>query len=336
MRAKLILCGFTLALTAALSACAMLSPPLPSFAGDPKAEKVRESMPPNRDAADAPAKVDAPGVPNLIRLTDNIYQGGMPQGDAGFAALEKLGVKTVISVDGARPDLEDAHKHGMRYVHIPTTYDGLTRDQALKVARAVRDLPGPVYVHCHKGTLRGPTAAAVARLFLDDRCTVDQAWGGMKLAGFDPRYTGLWNSPKELKRPTAGELDAVGADFPEAAPPPGLTALMVQVNTTFENVQAIRKAEWKTPKDKPDLDPPHEALQLVEHFKELQRSPKTAARPQDFRDKLGDALAKAQAVEDALRAPKLDAAAAEDAYKGMDAACIKCHAAYRDAARTDK
>ena len=46
---------------------------------------------------------------------------------------------------------------------------------------------------------------------------------------------------------------------------------MVQVNTTFENVQAIRKAEWKTPKAKPDLDPPHEALQLVEHFKELQR-----------------------------------------------------------------
>src|SRR5438105_2772908 len=64
---------------------------------------------------DAPTKVDADGVPNLIRLDDRIYQGGMPQGDAGFASLEKLGVKTVISVDGARPDLEDAHKHGMRY-----------------------------------------------------------------------------------------------------------------------------------------------------------------------------------------------------------------------------
>ena len=283
--------------------------------------------------ADAPKKVDADGVPNLIRLNDRIYQGGMPQGDAGFAALEKLGVKTVISVDGARPDLEDAHKHGIRYVHLPIGYDGMTREQALKVAKAVRDLPGPVYIHCHKGTLRGPTAAAVARLFLDDGCTVDQAQDGMKLAGFDPRYAGLWAAPKELKRPTPKELDDLAADFPEAAPPPGLTALMVQVGATFENVQTIRKAEWKTPKDKPDLDAPHEALQLVEHFKELQRSPKTAARPEDFRNKVADAEACAQALEDALRVPKdraVDGKAVEEVYQRMDAACLKCHAVYRD------
>jgi protein tyrosine phosphatase (PTP) superfamily phosphohydrolase (DUF442 family) len=283
--------------------------------------------------ADAPKKVDADGVPNLIRLDDRIYQGGMPQGDAGFASLEKLGVKTVISVDGARPDVEGAHKHGMRYVHIPTTYDGLTREQALRVAKAVRDLPGPVYIHCHKGTLRGPTAAAVARLFLDDHCTVEQAHEGMKLAGFDLRYTGLWAAPEDLKRPTTKELDEVAADFPEAAPPPGLTAAMVGVNLTFENLQAVRKADWKTPKDKPDLDPPHEALQLVEHFKELQRLPKVAARPEDFRGKLADAADKAQQFEDALRKTPVDADRAEAAYKQMDAACLKCHAAYRDVSR---
>lgn len=286
--------------------------------------------------ADAPKKLDEPAVPDLIRLTDHIYQGGMPKGDAGFAALEKLGVKTVISVDGTRPDLEDAHKHGMRYVHIPTTYDGLTQAQALEAARAVRDLPGPVYVHCHNGFLRGPTVAAAVRLFLDDRCTLEQAQDGMKLAGFDPHYVGLWDSLKSLKRPTAAELNAAPDAFPEAAPPPGLTAMMVRVSATFENLQAIRKADWATPKDKPDLDPPHEALQLVEHFKELERSPKTAARPQGFRDRLADALAKAQSFEDALRAPKPDAAADEAAYKAMDAACIQCHAAYRNVAKNDK
>jgi protein tyrosine phosphatase (PTP) superfamily phosphohydrolase (DUF442 family) len=284
---------------------------------------------------DAPKKMDADGVPNLIRLSDRIFQGGMPQGDAGFASLEKLGVKTVVSVDGARPDLEDAHKHGMRYVHIPTTYDGLTREQALKIAKAVRDLPGPVYIHCHKGTLRGPAAAAVARLFLDDHCTLDQVYEGMKLAGFDSRYSGLWNSPKELKRPTAKELDDLSADFPEAAPPPGLTAAMVGVNTTFENLRAIRKAEWKTPKDKPDLDPPHEALQLVEHFKELQRLPKVVGKPQGFRDRLADAETCARALEDALRVPKdrpVDPSVAEEAYKSVDAACMECHRSYRDVA----
>ncbi len=288
--------------------------------------------------AGAPAKVEAPGVPNLIRLTDDLYQGAMPQGDEGFASLEKLGVKTVISVDGARPDLEDAHKHGMRYVHLPIGYNGMTREQALRIARAVRDLPKPVYVHCHRGTVRGPTAAAVARLFLNDQCTVETALAGMKMAGFDPRYSGLWAAPKELKRPTPKELEAVSADFPESAPPPGLTAVMVGVGETFENLQAIRKAEWKTPKDKPDLDPPHEALQLVEHFKELQRNPKTAARPEDFRDKLAEAEARAQSLEHVLHLSKdaaVDAAAAEEAYKRVDASCLRCHVVYRDVARSD-
>lgn len=283
--------------------------------------------------ADSPLKMEAVGVPNLIRLSDRIYQGAMPQGDAGFASLEKLGVKTVITVDGARPDLEDAHKHGIRYVHLPMGYDDMTREQALRVAKAVRDLPGPVYIHCHKGTVRGPTAAAVAHLFLDDHCTVDQAQEGMKLAGFDPHYVDLWAAPKELKRPTAKELDDVSSVFVESAPPPGLTDFMVHVNTTFENLQAIRKAEWKAPKDKPDLDPPHEALQLVEHFKELQRLPKTAERQEEFRAKLADALGKAQQIEDVLRVTKenqVSAPDAEQAYQRMDAACLSCHAVYRD------
>jgi protein tyrosine phosphatase (PTP) superfamily phosphohydrolase (DUF442 family) len=283
---------------------------------------------------DAPLKVETAGVPNLIRLSDRIYQGAMPQGDAGFASLEKLGVKTVISVDGARPDLEDAHKHGIRYVHLPMGYDGMTRERALRVAKAVRDLPGPVYIHCHKGTVRGPTAAAIAHLFLDDTCTVEQALEGMKLAGFDRHYVSLWAAPKELKRPSAEELDKVFDAFLESAPPPGLTDFMVHVNATFENLQAIRKAEWKAPKDKPDLDPPHEALQLVQHFKELQRLPKTAERPEDFRAKLADAVDQAQQFEDVLRVPKetaVSAPNAEEAYKRMDAACLNCHAVYRDA-----
>ena len=273
--------------------------------------------------AAAPAKVEAAGVPNLIRLTDDLYQGAMPQGDEGFASLEKLGVKTVISVDGARPDLEDAHKHGMRYVHLPIGYDGMTREQALRIAKAVRDLPKPVYVHCHRGTVRGPTAAAVARLFLDDQCTVETALDGMKLAGFDPRYTGLWAAPKELKRPTAKELDAVSADFPEASPPPGLTQVMVPIGRNHRQPPGDPQGGWKTPKDKPDLDPPHEALQLVEHLKELQRLPKTAARPEDFRAKLADAEACAQALEDALRVPKtaVDRRRSRRRTSEMDAAC---------------
>ena len=208
--------------------------------------------------AEAPKKMDAPGVPNLIRLTEGIYQGATPEGDAGFASLEKLGVKTAISVDGrAQSGGRPQARHPLR-----PSADRLRRrdaEQALRLAKAVHNLPGPVYIHCHRGTLRRmPTAAAVARLFLDDHCTVEQALAGMKLAGFDPRYTGLSAAAKELGRRQRNSMKSPQTF--RRPPPSGLRPIMVAVDATLDNLRAIRKAEWSTPKDKPDLDPPHEEV----------------------------------------------------------------------------
>src|SRR5690348_5650109 len=62
------------------------------------------------------AKVEAAGLHNVYRITEKLYSGSSPDGDEGFRSLAKLGVKTIISVDGMKPDVEAAHKHGMRYV----------------------------------------------------------------------------------------------------------------------------------------------------------------------------------------------------------------------------
>src|SRR4051794_23849607 len=83
------------------------------------------------------AHVEAAGLHNIFRVTDRLYSGSSPEGDASFAALRKLGIKTVISVDGARPDVKRARKFGLRYVHLPIGYDGVPREQALRLARAV-------------------------------------------------------------------------------------------------------------------------------------------------------------------------------------------------------
>ena len=58
----------------------------------------------------------------------------------------RLGVKTVISVDGAKPDVDLAKKHGMRYVHLPHGYDGVPDDRAKELAKAVRR-PGRPDLH---------------------------------------------------------------------------------------------------------------------------------------------------------------------------------------------
>src|SRR5690606_18255679 len=66
-----------------------------------------------------------PAIENIHPLTPQLISGGQPKGDAAFSQLAEMGVKTIVSVDGAKPDLELAKKHGLRYVHIPIGYDGV-------------------------------------------------------------------------------------------------------------------------------------------------------------------------------------------------------------------
>jgi protein tyrosine phosphatase (PTP) superfamily phosphohydrolase (DUF442 family) len=209
--------------------------------------------------------MEAKGLHNVYRITDKLISGSSPDGDEGFESLKALGVKTIISVDGARPDLDRARKYGLRYVHLPTGYDGISRPQVLQLAKAVRDLPGPIYLHCHHGKHRGPAAASAIHLCLDEKCSVEQAVAEMKLAGTDPHYIGLYETAKALVRPSKLELDQIAADFPEVAAVSALAQVMVQIDGRWDNLKLVRSAGGKVPADHPDIDPPHEALQLAEH-----------------------------------------------------------------------
>ena len=226
--------------------------------------------------------MDAPGLHNVFRLTDRLLSGSAPEGDEGFASLQRLGVKTVLTVDGARPDVARARRFGLRYVHLPIGYDGVPERQGRRIARAVRDLPGPVYVHCHHGKHRGPAAVAVVRLCLDPSCSVETAIEEMRRAGADPRYAGLYAAPRDLRRPTAAELDALPADFPEAVGARRVHRARWSRSTNAGTGSAARAAGWKTPPDHPDIDPPHEALLLAEGYQESIRLPATRHRPEEF------------------------------------------------------
>jgi protein tyrosine phosphatase (PTP) superfamily phosphohydrolase (DUF442 family) len=299
----------------------------------------RAADPPPDDTAPArarPEKVEAKGLHNVVRLNDRIYSGSSPDGDEGFESLRDLGIRTIITVDGARPDVERAHKFGLRYVHLPIGYDGVPEDQGLRIAKAVRDLRGPVYVHCHHGKHRGPAAAAVARLCTDDRCGVEAALEGMRLAGTDPHYTGLYSAPKEFRRPTSDELDRLPPDFPEVAPVSGLAQLMVEIDERWERLKLARAAGWKAPPGHPDIDPPHEALQVVERYREAMRLPKTKAAPEEFRLRLDEGRETTEALEAVLRTSPgktVHSASAEAAFKKAGDACTRCHGTYRDVPR---
>src|SRR6185436_3172872 len=98
---------------------------------------------------------------NLFRVTTNILSGSSPYRDAAFAEIARLGVKTIISVDGTRPDVETARNHGLRYIHLPFGYAGVPTNRVAELVKAARTASGPIYVHCHHGLHRGPAAVAV-------------------------------------------------------------------------------------------------------------------------------------------------------------------------------
>jgi protein tyrosine phosphatase (PTP) superfamily phosphohydrolase (DUF442 family) len=269
--------------------------------------------------------IHKPGLDNAYWLTDRVLSGAQPEGEAAFRELAALGVKTVLSVDGSTPDVEAAKKAGLRYVHLPIGYDGVPKERALELAKAIEELDGPIYIHCHHGQHRGPAAAVVACVVagkMDNARAVET----MKILGTGPQYIGLWASAREAKRADAATLRNLHVDYREVSPIPPLAEAMVGIDGVFERLQLCGKAGWKTPAEHPDIDPPHEALRLRETVVEIQRTEDCKARPEDFRRLMEAARAASERLETLLR--KGDSADA--AFAALKQACADCHKPYRN------
>ena len=81
----------------------------------------------------------------------------------------------------------------------------------------------------------------------------------------------------------------------------------IEIDNRWENLKHVRSAGWKGPADHPDIDPPHEALQLAEHYREAGRLEKTVKSSDEFRRWLTDAEQGAKELEVALRKGKAKA-----------------------------
>jgi hypothetical protein len=271
----------------------------------------------------------AGGIQNFYQLTDKIYSGSAPEGDAAFADLQARGVKTIITVDGAKPDVEAARRHRIRYVHLPFGYDGVPTNQAIRLVKAAETLPGPIYVHCHHGLHRGPAGAAVICMGMVG-WTPAQADSWLKLAGTSTNYPGLYRTVEAFQPPSAQALKMVPEDFPETSPIPPLADVMVQIDQTVDRLKLIKQAGYHAPASNPDLDPAHETLLLDELFKELARSPIAEKRDGDFRAKLARAEQAAGEFHTSLSVTPVISLKADAAFQHLNDACAACHKAHRN------
>jgi len=278
----------------------------------------------------AATPIDASRLHNVFRMNESMFSGSSPDSEEGFRELQKIGITTIISVDGATPDSAIAAKYALRYIHIPVGYDGIPNETAYQLARAVQTSPGPVYIHCHHGKHRGPAAAAAIQLCLDPKYTPEQAETWLKLAGTDPKYRGLINLPRTLVRPSAEELTRIPADFPKASTVPDLTRHMVGIDERWDHLKLVKAAGWKTPPSHPDVDPAHEALQLKENYREATRLTASSKKGEAFLTMMIEAEASASELEKHLRTKPIPADAAAKAFARNQALCASCHERFRD------
>lgn len=285
---------------------------------------IAQNIPLAPDAATQPALHVA--LPRTRDLGGGVWIGGQPDGDAGFAELRRMGMRTVISVDGAPPDVERARRFGLRYVHLPIRYSAIDEKRQAELARAVSALPGPCYVHCHLGKHRGPAAAATALASLG-RITTAEAEAILVAAGTSPKYAGLYSTVRNARRLSDAELSAIDAAFPEIERLSGMRAGMSRLDQLTSDLEHLRAAGWKADAEHADLVPARSLQGTIALLSEL-RLHATDRQP-EFLAELASSADDLRAVQAALE-PKPDLVAANRAFDRYHARCTSCHDRFRE------
>lgn len=271
--------------------------------------------------------VHLPGLHNVVTYSDHTIGGGQPEGREGLATLAAMGVKTVISVDGAKPDAELAALLGMTYVHLPISYDTITPQRQRELAQAITSCEGPIYLHCHHGKHRSAAALGSA-LVLCGTLTPEEAQQRMRVSGTAKDYTGLWQAVAAGKPLDAALRKVDPKTFPSEAKVTGMVATMAEIDLVFDLVKQSEQAGWQAPTDHPDLVAPKETARLASLFAALQADAESQAQPADYQAMLARSIERSAALDAAVRSG--DGKAAGELLAALGKGCKECHVQYRD------
>ena len=283
------------------------------------------------NAAEPVQALETQTLHNVFKIEGGLFSGNAQESEDGFRELQKLGVKTIISVDGSEPNVEMAHKFGMRYVHLPIGYDGVPEARRVELVKAAQlaAASGPVYMHCHHGKHRGPAAAAIICRALDG-WSVERANEFLKQAGTSPDYAGLFRDVKAFQPPTAEQLAKVPSTFPEKVKPAALVDAMVAIDERFDALKAAQKAGWREVPGHPDLKPEQMGALLWEGFRELGRDAETKKKGDDYAAKMAEGEKVADTLKKVLGDTGSDGAARDAAVAAVTKNCAACHKAHRN------
>ena len=279
-----------------------------------------------QDSADASTAIEplgtSAGIENMFKLGKRIYSGGEPTAEASFEKLKEMGVVAIVSVDAARPNVELAKKYGIRYVHVPLGYDGISTHAQGSLVRVMREIDGPVFVHCHHGRHRGPAAAAIACLASSD-FTAGQAKQFLEKAGTGKQYAGLWRDVATFRQP---DTDAKLPELRSVVEERSLASSMAAVDRYFEKIVEAEKER--------DAPASRIASVFAENLPLLREELLESARhdvndrPAEVKKGLLDAAQLVNQLEDATKKNRRDSI--PRVLGQLQRSCTDCHKKFRD------
>ena len=134
-----------------------------SRAADAKTSLVAKSPAAERDARWA-VKVEQAGLPDLHRVTADIYRCAQPTAE-GLLAAEKLGIKTVISLRAFHSDRDEVKSTQLKRERISfNTWHPEDEDVVRFLKLVTNPANGPFLIHCQHGADRTGTMVAIYRI----------------------------------------------------------------------------------------------------------------------------------------------------------------------------
>jgi protein tyrosine/serine phosphatase len=131
------------------------------------------------------------GVPNLYRLTPQLYRSEQPTA-LGMKNLEKLGIRTVINLRAFNDDKDRAKGTSLRLERVKIVTWHIGDQHVIEVMRKLRDTAnGPFLIHCQHGADRTGLMSAMYRV-LEQGWTPDDALQELVEGGYG--YHAMWKN----------------------------------------------------------------------------------------------------------------------------------------------
>lgn len=110
-------------------------------------------------------------VDRFYQFDRDLYRGGAPQTLEQMKALKKLGIKTIVNMEGDKKKIASeaamAKSLGMKHVSIPLPGFGAPKDNDVEAIQKILTTSSlkPVFLHCAHGRERTGIEVAIYRVF---------------------------------------------------------------------------------------------------------------------------------------------------------------------------